>query len=140
MSLIADALRKAEHSQSSSPAGPTPPSLWPYRVLLAVGTVAVLAGLAVIAHPAKGLPLRAHLLPPTSGVPLSGSSAGLPFLADRNLSLSGIITGGGKPMALIDNRVVEEGQLVRGMRVVRVFPTQVELEKEGRITTLKLKD
>lgn len=134
MSFIADALQKIETPRTSlPPAKPQPSVLWPYRLLLAAGTAAVLMGLAMMAHRAA---------------PASGSGTNLPkespsallFTADRQMSLNGIVTGAGKPVALINNRVVGEGEMIRGMKLVSVLPDQVQLEKDGRTTTLKLKN
>lgn len=144
MSLIADALRKIEtHRTESSAREPErPPSLWPYRLLLAVGAVLVLAGLAAIGkgpawrstHPPQGLSSAAR-----AGA-VQQSTPGALFMAERQIFFSGTVRGTGKSMALLDNRAVEEGDTFRGMKLVRVLPREVELEKDGRVTTLKLKN
>lgn len=140
MSLIADALRKAEStSPAAPPSPPGPGSLWTYRVILLGGIALVLVGLGVVTrretHP------TARDLPPTSGAPLHPKPAGIPLLrsAPADLALSGIIRGGdGKSLALINNEVVEEGGTFRGARVTRVTADEVDLEQEGRVRTLRL--
>lgn len=143
MSLIADALRKIETPGASLPSQePKPPSLWPYRILLGTGIALVLGLLVAVtqkgsSHPASTTPPA----PPTAFSPVTKvSPSALLFNADRQMSLSGIITGSGKSLAVINNQLVEEGEMIRGMKLVRVMPDQIELEKEGRVTTLKLKN
>lgn len=146
MSIIADALRKAETSPAGSPQPPSPGSLWAYRLMLMVCVGMVLGGLWWMArHPGKG---------PSSPTPTTAqgrsepapqkSSGGLKLLrsAEGELSLSGIVQGGGgRPLALINNQVVEEGDQIRGKRVVRVEANTVQLQDDsGRIKTLKLGD
>lgn len=143
MSLIADALRKIEtpRTESSAREPERPPSLWPYRLLLATGTILVVAGLAAIG---KGPAWKSTQPQGVSSAARAGavqqSIPGPLFMAERQISFSGTVRGTGKPMALLDNRAVEEGETFRGMKLVRVLPHEVELEKDGRVTTLKLKN
>ena len=142
MSLIADALRIAE---SASPAGPTPPSpnsLWIYRALLLGCVAVVLAGLGSVAK--RRTPASAQkpaAVTAAASAPAAQKSSGLNLLrtAQGGLNLSGTVRGGnGKPLALINNELVEEGGSVRGARLVRVDENAVELEQDGRTRTLTL--
>lgn len=142
MSLIADALRKAETTSPASPPPPSPGSLWVYRALLLGCVVVVLASLGLVAK------RRAR----TTAVPAATAAAqaaakrepsGLQLLrtAQRDMRLNGIVVGGpGKPLALINDRVVQEGDHIQGARLVRIDPDTVQLEENGRIRTLKLED
>ena len=141
MSLIADALRKAETSPADFPSPPSPRSFWAYRVLLLVCAGLVLAGLGWITqrhtrHPSEVRPVKTETV--------SQKSAGLRLLrsAQGELSLNGIIQGGGgKSLALINQQVVEEGDQIQGKRVVRVESDAVELQGDSdQIKTLKLGD
>lgn len=56
------------------------------------------------------------------------------------LTLNGIIYGFDKPTAIIDNKILEEGQSIRGAKVVKIHRDRVELlnESSGEIFVLKL--
>ena len=141
MSLIADALRKAESASPASPPPPSPSSLWVYRALLLGCVVVTLTGVGVVA--------KRRTLPATGreNVPAAAAAqqkpAGIQLLrtAQRDLDLNGIVRGGmGKPLALINNEVVEEGGRVRGAKLVRIGSNTVELEENGRTRTLTLEE
>ncbi len=141
MSLIADALRKAESASPASPPPPSPSSLWVYRALLLGCVAVILAGVGVVA--------KRRALPPTgrerasAAAPAPQKPAGLQLLrtAQRDLDLNGIVRGGeGKPLALINNEVVEEGGRIRGAKLVRIGSETVELEENGRVRTLTLEE
>ncbi|MBI3312232.1 MAG: hypothetical protein HYZ88_01740 [Candidatus Omnitrophica bacterium] len=140
MSLIADALRKIETPAASLPEKETkPPSLWPYRLGLAVSILAVLAGLTWVTQRDSSNKAPMKTARSTASLqPSEMASSVLLFKAERQMTLSGIVTGSGKPMAVINNNLVEEGETVRGMKLVRVLPDQVEMEKEGKRTVLRL--
>ena len=142
MSLIAEALQKAE---SRSGIRPTPPAGGPspkrFRTLLAAFTLLTLAGLMVLAK-------TTHSMKAGTPVPVGAAAKGqtvsstrVPFLAERQLALNGIVREeGGKSLALIGNRTVAEGEMVAGARLVRIGLDEVELERGGKATTLKLKN
>lgn len=142
MSLIADALRKAESSPDPEPEPPEPSrkSLWPYRAVLVGLAVMVLVGLGVLKRSTS------DTLPPTAGVTAGTASKtpqplGIQLLrqAEGNLSLSGIVRGGeGKSLAVINGRVWQEGDTVGATKLVRVEPDWVEVEENGEVRTLKL--
>lgn len=141
MSLIADALRKAESTSPASPPPPSPSSLWVYRALLLGCVAVVLAGLGVVAQKKTRQP--AHVQSAAPAVAAQQKPAGLQLLrtAQRDLDLNGIVRGGsGKPLALINDEIVEEGGRVRGARLVQIDPDAVQLEENGKIRTLKLED
>lgn len=142
MSLIADALRKAESTSPASPPPPSPGSLWIYRALLLGCVAVVLAGVGVVAkRRSERTPSLAQPAAPI--VATQEKPGGLQLLrtAQRDLNLNGIVRGGsGKSLALINDEVVEEGGSIRGARLVRVDPDSVELEENGRTRTLKLED
>lgn len=143
MSLIADALRKAETTSPASPPPPSPGSLWVYRALLLGCVAVVLAGLGVVAKRRA----RTASVPP-SAAPAAAPVAkrepsGLQLLrtAQRDLRLNGIVRGGpGKALALINDQVVEEGDQIEGARLVRIDPDSVHLEENGRARTLILEE
>ncbi len=64
-----------------------------------------------------------------------------PMISNRRLSLSGIIYGIGKPAAIIENKIVEEGESVKGAKVVKIYADRVELlnESSGEIFILKVR-
>lgn len=141
MSLITDALQKADSRSgihSPPPAGPSPKR---FRTLLAVFTLLTLAGLVVLARTSHSIKAGAPAPAGTAAKAQTVSSVRVPFLAERQLALNGIVREeGGKSLALIGNRTVAEGEMVAGAKLVRIGLDDVELEKEGKTTTLKLKN
>ena len=139
MSLIADALRKAESASPDSPQPPPQGSLWAYRALLLGCAAVVLAGLGVVA---KRRTPPARVSPAARAVAAAQQRpAGLQLLrtAQRDLNLNGIVRGGsGRPLALINDEIVEEGGRVRGAKLVRIDPDTVQMEENGKVRTLKL--
>jgi len=140
MSLIADALRKAESSSGQTPTPPSPKFLWGYRALLAGCVGLVLLGLGIIARRPASAPL-----PPTAGqTAREEKPRGLDLLrgAHREMSLNGNVRGGdGKALALLNNQLVEEGSTVEGVKLVKVGANAVELQDEaGRTRTLRLEN
>lgn len=141
MSLIADALRKAESTSPGTPTPPSPNSLWIYRALLLGCVAVVLAGLGAVTQRKTQAPAQKSAAAAAAPAPVAQKSGGLNLLrtAQGGLSLKGTVRGGnGKPLALINNELVEEGGSVRGARLVRVDQDAVELEQDGRTRTLKL--
>ena len=53
--------------------------------------------------------------------------------------LSGILYDNQKPMAIINNRIVEEGALVIGARLLEIQPNYVRLSLKGEELQLKIK-
>jgi hypothetical protein len=56
------------------------------------------------------------------------------------LTLNGIVSGIGKPAAIIDNKIVEEGASINGAKVVKIYNDKVELRNDvsGEIFTLRV--
>lgn len=149
MSLIADALKRAELSLENPPAAPPPspkPSPRPYglyrgALLLCVGLV--LVGIAQVTRrppaPTAALPkVSAPVLPE----PSKESGIQLFRAAQAGLVLSGtLLDSNGESLALINNQVLREGDQIRSMRVVKVNTDSVELkDQDGRTKTLGLKN
>ena len=59
-------------------------------------------------------------------------------LEDVKLELNGIIWSKNKPVAIINNTVVEIGSEIAGQRVSAISTMNVELEYQGRKKTLKI--
>lgn len=56
-----------------------------------------------------------------------------------SLFLTGIIQGYGRPAAIINERIVEEGDFIRGARVIEIGQGEVRLNFEGEDFLLTLK-
>ena len=145
MSLIAEALRKAGQTPELSLPNPPPPRnnfRWMYGALLIGCAAGVLALSLRWAPPGKVGSLAAKAQEKTSSIlqrPTSGMS--LLRIAESQWRLNGIVAGGpGKPLALINNKLVEEGGSVGNARVIRVAKDEVDLEESGgQVKTLKLR-
>ncbi|KPK42762.1 MAG: hypothetical protein AMJ78_01210 [Omnitrophica WOR_2 bacterium SM23_29] len=61
--------------------------------------------------------------------------------AASRLTLSGIIHGMGKPAAIIENKVVREGESIEDAKVVKIYDDHVELlnKSSGKIFILKVR-
>lgn len=144
MSLIADALKKADTS-SGTPQGsppPSPRSLWFHRAVLIGSVGIVLAGVAVVTRrpaPAARTPGR---LAVAEAVPAKSPGRQLFQAAQAGLALSGTLRdNNGESLALINNQVLTEGDQIRGLRVVKVNTDSVELQdQDGKTKTLGLKN
>lgn len=53
------------------------------------------------------------------------------------LRLEGIVWDETQPMAMINGRIVEEGDKIEGVRVVKILKTAVEIEKDGQHYSIK---
>jgi hypothetical protein len=91
-------------------------------------------------------PTRRLLLPepagPSSG-PTAGAGEATPSLLQaeapsrRGPQLNAISRQDGKPVAVIDGRLVREGDSIGGVHVLRIGETEVEVEVQGRRRTLR---
>lgn len=63
-----------------------------------------------------------------------------PKTSNPTLSLNGIICGMGKPTAIIGNKIVEEGESLKGVKVVKIYNNRVELfnESSGKTFILQM--
>ncbi len=72
----------------------------------------------------------------------AGTKIGMEMIRSVETSqwrLNGIIRGGaGKPLALVNNELVQEGDSFHGARVARVSDDQVVLDTNGQTQTLRL--
>jgi hypothetical protein len=61
-------------------------------------------------------------------------------LSNPRLALSGIVYGAGKPAAIINNKILEEGASIRGAKIVKIHNNSVEMldEVTGQDFVLKL--
>ncbi|MDD5073300.1 MAG: hypothetical protein PHX64_05800 [Candidatus Omnitrophica bacterium] len=61
-------------------------------------------------------------------------------LSNPRLTLSGIVYGAGKPAAIIENKILEEGASIKGARIVKIHNSSVEMldEVTGQGFVLKL--
>jgi hypothetical protein len=87
---------------------------------------ALVAGLAVYA---LTRPAAAPAAPPVA-------QAAAPAAATE-LRLTAISERGGRPVAVVNDRVVGEGDHVDGARVLRIAPTEVDVEVGGARRTLR---
>lgn len=55
------------------------------------------------------------------------------------LFLNGIFSSDGDNLALINNHIVKEGDLISGVRVLRIYANKVELDADGQKITLRVK-
>lgn len=162
MSLIADALKKAEISpENENPPAAPPPSPEPsprpyglYRGLLIVCVGLVLVGITQVtrrpaspavrtaAQPAPAAALTKKTSPPALPAPSKAQGIQLFQTAQAGLVLSGtLLDSNGESLALINNQVLREGDQIRGMRVVKVNTDSVELQdQDGKTKTLGLKN
>ena len=139
MSLIADALQKANISSPDSPP-PSPRSPRPTWIYWTAG----LFGLTLILWVRSSSQFSSSSV--TASTPTTAAASSQPTglnllrIAEGQWRLSGIVQGGnGKPLALLNGHVVEEGQPIQGSKVVRVASNEVDVETDGKIRTLKLR-
>jgi len=70
---------------------------------------------------------------PASGPPVEPPSIRPPVPTPRPpLLLTAISERDGKPVAVLNDRIVHEGDSIDGIRVLRIGPTEVEVEVDGR--------
>ncbi len=152
MSLITDALQKAQ-SAPSSPTMRVPssrrPTPWGLVVLL-IGLGG--ATLAFWPHQTGQAPLaaasanRSHAPAPaaratrpgTMPQPIMNMLPIGPTASALSWKVDGVIVGMGTPTAIINGQLVEEGQQVRGAKVVSVNTDRVQLLDNGETIDLPL--
>jgi len=57
----------------------------------------------------------------------------------NDLALKGIMYSQSEPLAVINDSIMKEGDEAWNMRIVKIRPTSVDVEKAGDLITLKLK-
>ena len=128
MSLITEALRKVESGTPTiQPKDRRPGSIWLYRFLLlgSIGGVVFSSGLLI------------RQLKQRSSIPTQRTL----FPAKRPLILTGVMRStDGERLAIINRQVLGEGETVQGMRLVRIHEDSVDLDQQGEISVLRLKD
>ncbi|MGD0077208.1 MAG: hypothetical protein ABSB91_01120 [Sedimentisphaerales bacterium] len=67
----------------------------------------------------------------SGGNTVAGSASNLPHVTKTPGTVTGIVLYMGKGAALVLGDVVREGDVVRGITVVRIMPDYVEFEKQG---------
>lgn len=93
-------------------------------------------------------PMKSDALEPTEvAIGDSPETAEVPAAANmdkewaeklKNLQLTGILYSKDRPAAIVDTRIVHEGDTVLGAKVVRINPDSIELELDGRKWTQQL--
>jgi len=78
----------------------------------------------------------AHLKQEPEPTPVSNL---LTKLSNPRLTLNGIVYGIGKPAAIIENKIVEEGGSIRGMRVVKIHADKVDMVDQATGQPFELK-
>jgi hypothetical protein len=70
-------------------------------------------------------------------VPEIGSPRPAPSPAAEEFRLNAITTQDGHPVAVLNDRIVREGDSVDGVRIVRIGETEVEIEVKGKRRVLR---
>ena len=149
MSLITDALQKAQSPHASPtmrvPSAPHQSTRWGLAMLLIVlgGTALAFwphhaghAPTAIAPTPAPGAARATR--PGTMPQPIMNMFPVGPTASALSWKVDGVIVGMGKPTAVINGQVVEEGQQVRGAKVVSVNTDRVQLLENGETIDLPL--
>ncbi len=78
-----------------------------------------------------------HLIPKQGPAAVTIFKSKAPHL---RLTLSGIVYGFSKPAAIIENKILEEGNSIKGAKVLKIYNDRVDLlnESSGEIFTLKV--
>ena len=136
MSLILEALKKVEREKAAAqPRGflVVGPQSWagsPSHSTWIGGMV----GAALVA----GLVVYALTRPPAPApAPAGQAAAPAATAAAPELRLTAISERQGRPIAVVNDRVVGEGDHVDGARVLRIAPTEVDVEIGGARRTLR---
>ena len=133
MSLILEALKKVERERTAAqPRGflVVGPATWAGSR----SNTAWIAGMFAAALLAGGAVYVATR--PGATVPAAAPAPAAPVRVTE-LRLSAISQRDGRPVAVLNDRVVGEGDTVEGARVVRIAPTEVDVEVDGTRRTLR---
>ena len=158
MSLIADALRKAAERPRKSAVPPKikTVSLYPKRktrrwIYGGLALAAIVGGVSLSGQPARRQP--ASILVPseeTRAAPAAGQDAAAPQddtglallrVAESHWRINGKIDGGdGRPLVLVNGKIVQEGETLNGVKITRIAENSVDLEAGGHTTTLQIEE
>jgi hypothetical protein len=109
----------------------------PAAVIDAVNRCRKAVGLAApVTAPA---PVAVAVEPPKSAVPIL-PPAPPPTNPAAEPRLQGILYSSAHPAVVLDGRTYEEGQTVRGMRIVKIERDRVTVESKGETKVLKMKE
>jgi hypothetical protein len=94
------------------------------------------AGVPALPAPTVGLPSSTAALPaPASAAPPAAPAPALPLPsppeATAEFRLNAITVQDGHPVAVLNDRIVREGDSFEGVRVLRIGETEVEIEVRG---------
>lgn len=148
MSLITDALQKAQRRPAFEPSLPNPP---PQRPWWPAGLALGLLGLGLLwlrppqgssttpprLRPAKATPAAKPIYAPRPIMALTPVTPTAPAMTWR---IEGVITGMGKPTAIINGQLVNEGDEIHGAKVVSVNTRRVGLLHQGEMVHLPLEE
>jgi CRP-like cAMP-binding protein len=79
-----------------------------------------------------GLPLVDALVAPTPAASGHAARPREPALEGVELRLNAISQQDGRPVAILNDRLVREGDIFDGIRVVRIGEAEVEVEVDGK--------
>src|SRR3989338_5965420 len=168
MSIILEALKKASVNRNAQTVArkiETPDGngfSMSRTMLMAVGTIIAVGIVAFLTSnvgrearlPQQNVELIAEGYAPPVPVPPPGQTPAPPTpkqettpfnsfitrLSNPHLTLSGIVYGIGKPAAIIENKILEEGASIKGAKVIKIHSNRVEMldEVTGRNFVLKV--
>ena len=139
MSLILEALKKVEREKTAAQprgflvvgpqswAGSRSNAAW----IAGMAGAALVAGLAVYALTRPAAPAA----PAPPAAPVAAPVAAVAPAPE--LRLTAISERAGRPIAVVNDRIVGEGDHVDGARVLRIAPTEVDVEVGGARRTLR---
>ncbi|MDD4879017.1 MAG: hypothetical protein PHR22_00990 [Candidatus Omnitrophica bacterium] len=163
MSIILEALKKATVDTDTPPPAPAPVKDEVHdsggfnlsrTMLMAAATIVTVGLVALLTLPQSGTQNKTSetiIKPAAEGystlpIPAPSKQESTPIgtfmtkLSNPRLTLSGIVYGAGKPAAIIENRILEEGASIKGARIVKIHDSSVEMldEVSGQGFVLKL--
>lgn len=141
MSIINDALKKAEKTSQLS-RNNSPKKRWLFWAAAGVVCLSVVfLATGVFKGPADSVSVEETIAKPelpSSAFKMREIDLKFP-LKSTDFKLSGILYDEQKPMAIINNRVVEEGALINGAQLLEIQPNFVRLSRRGKKFTLIIK-
>ncbi|MGE5124846.1 MAG: hypothetical protein ACM3PV_01045 [Betaproteobacteria bacterium] len=122
-------------ASSASPA-PMPPARAPQAVAAAATP---LSGAPATRAADLGPPTGRRLVLPDSGPGRDAAAGGLPTprSVPKDLQLMAISERDGRPIAIVSDHLVREGDSFDGVKIVRIGETEVEVEQHGRRRVLR---